>query len=122
MAAQATTVPNAPEAEPETIEISAAGRQFDDLVNRVARDASRVIVARDGKPVAALVPIRDLARLQVDDKRLAERRRLVEEFAEPFKDVPPDEIQREVDRAIAAVRARRQTAGRKPATVGTDSA
>ena len=96
------------ESETETVEAAAAREQFDGLVDRVADGSARFVVERAGKPVAAVVSIRDLARLQVDDERLAERRRILEAFGEPFKDLSPDEIQQEVDRAIAAAREKRR--------------
>ena len=101
MAGRATTSPNAPESEPATIDVSTAGAEFGALVDRVEREGGRVVIERAGKPVAAVVSLRDLARLQADDEGLSERRKLLDEFAEPFKDIPPEEIQQEVDRAIA---------------------
>lgn len=107
MATRATTVRNTPEAEPDTIEVSAAGQQFDGLVDRVVREGSRVVVERDGMPVAALVSAKDLWRLRTFDATVARRKQLVAEFREPFQGVPAEEIEREVVNAVAAVRARR---------------
>lgn len=105
----------------QTEKIEATG-QVGELADRVAGGATRLVLERAGQPVAAVVSMRDLARLRVDDERLAERRRVLDEFAEPFKDIPPDEIQREVDLAIAAVRARRRAAEHTLVGVGTDAA
>lgn len=67
-----------------------------------------MLVERSGVPVAAIVSSDDLARLE----RLEEQDRrawdVLERMRAPFRDVPTDEIEREADRAVAAVRARRR--------------
>jgi hypothetical protein len=61
--------------------------------------------------VAALVSTDDLERLTRFDQERAERLALLDELRAPFADVSPDEIEREVERALTEVRAEKR-AGR----------
>jgi prevent-host-death family protein len=49
----------------EAMNVVEARRNFSELVTRVAYGGSRVIVERRGRPLAALISARDLARLEV---------------------------------------------------------
>lgn len=89
----------------ETIAASDARQHFAKLLNRVFRERTRIVVEKSGIPVAVLVPTEDLERLNRFDRERAERFALLDEMREPFRDVPPEEIEREVDQALAEVRA-----------------
>lgn len=92
----------------ETIKISEVKRRLSVLANDVYREETRVLVEKSGIPVAALVSPADLARLVRFDRERDERERdfaIIDEMREAFKDVPPEEIEREVAKAIAEVRA-----------------
>lgn len=70
--------------------------------------------------MVAVVSIDDLKRLQQLE---AERERDFEALwrtGEAFKDVSNEEIQREVDRALAEVGAESREAAQRPSTLGTD--
>ncbi len=89
----------------ETMKISEVRGQLNTLVNRVYRKETRVLVEKSGIPVAAIVSTEDLKRLdQLDAEREADFA-VVDELREAFKDVPPEELEREAERAIAEVRA-----------------
>ena len=45
-----------------------ARAEFADLVNRVVYGSERIVVTRHGKPIAAIVPAEDLARLEELDQ------------------------------------------------------
>ena len=92
----------------ETMKISEVKQQFNRLVNRVYRHETRVMVEKSGIPVAGIVSAEDLRRLDRLDHERADRFKILEEFGEAFEDVPADELEREVARALAAVRAARQ--------------
>ena len=89
----------------ETMKISEVKQQLNRLVNRVYRHETRVLVEKSGIPVAGLVSAEDLRRLDRLDHERAERFKVLEEFGEAFKDVPAEELEREVARALAEVRA-----------------
>jgi prevent-host-death family protein len=99
----------------KTIKASEARQQFSQLLNEVFRRESRVLVEKSGIPVAAIISAKDLqllARLE------AERSRdfaILDEMREAFKDVPPEEIEREVARALSQVREENRMK-RSPAT------
>lgn len=98
----------------QTIKSSEAKQTWSKLLNRVFRREARVVVEKNGIPVAALISPEDLKlfeRLEAErDRDLA----AIERLSEAFKDVPPEEIEREVARAVAEVRkgSRRQPAHR----------
>lgn len=89
----------------QTIKASDARQRFSELINKVFRRETRVIVEKSGIPVAAIISAQDLELL----KRLeAEHERefaILKEIGEAFRDVAPEEIEREVSRAIAEARA-----------------
>lgn len=92
----------------QTMKISDVKNTLSCLVNKVYRKETRVLVEKAGIPVAALVSTEDLKQLARLDAQRAERRRLVEAMREPFPGVPPEELEREAERAIAAVRAQKR--------------
>ncbi|HEX5478936.1 MAG TPA: type II toxin-antitoxin system Phd/YefM family antitoxin [Dehalococcoidia bacterium] len=97
----------------QTVNATDARQQFSELTTRVYKERSRVIIEKSGIPVAALIPPQDLERLQ---RLEAERERefaVLDEIGEAFADVPAAEIERQVARALARVRAPK--AGGRPA-------
>jgi prevent-host-death family protein len=92
----------------QTMKISEVKQQLNRLVNQVYRRETRVMVEKSGIPVAGIVSAEDLRRLDRLDRERAERFKVPEEFGEAFKDVPVDELEREVARALAEVRAERR--------------
>jgi prevent-host-death family protein len=99
----------------ETMKISDVRSGLNKLVNRVYRQETRVIVEKSGIPVAALVSAEDVRRLQRLDENLAERRRVLEAMRAPFRDVPPEEIEREAKHTISEVRAEMRAERERPA-------
>jgi prevent-host-death family protein len=93
------------EPETEMMDIAAARERWDELLDQVARGASRVIVAEDGRPVAAIISAADFAWLVRREAERAERFKVLDAISAAFADVPDDEIEREVAKAIANVRA-----------------
>ncbi len=89
----------------QTMKSSDARQQWSDLLNRVFRKEQRVIVEKSGIPVAAVISTDDLARLDRYDRERADRFKALDEIGAAFRDVPPEEIEREVGRALAEVRA-----------------
>lgn len=87
-----------------TIEMSEAAGQLDTLVRRVSQGGTRLLVEQAGVPVAGLVSAEDLQRLDRLDRERAERFRVIDEVRAAFHDVAPEEIDREADRAVAALR------------------
>lgn len=89
----------------DTMKISAVKQGLNALVNRVHRRETRVLIEKSGIPVAAIVSVRDLQRLEQLDRKWAEGERVLREFAAGFADQTDEDIEREVAKAIAEVRA-----------------
>jgi prevent-host-death family protein len=49
---------------PGHVSVSEARESFADLVNRAAYRQERILIARRGKPIAAIVPIEDIEALE----------------------------------------------------------
>jgi prevent-host-death family protein len=93
----------------QTMKISDVRGQLNTLVNQVYRKETRVVVEKSGIPVAAIVSTEDLARLNQLDQEQAARFSILDEMRAAFKDVPPEELEREAARALAEVRAEMRT-------------
>jgi prevent-host-death family protein len=93
-----------PEPMTKTIKASVARQQFSQLLNDVFRQEHRVLVEKSGIPVAAIIPAKDLALLARLEQERAEHFKIPDEIGDAFKDVPAEEIEREVKRAITHVR------------------
>jgi prevent-host-death family protein len=92
----------------QIMKISEVKQQLNRLVNQVYRRETRIMVEKSGIPVAGIVSAEDLRRLDRLDRERTERFKVLEEFGEAFKDVPAEELEREVARALAEVRAERR--------------
>jgi prevent-host-death family protein len=87
---------------------SEARQRWSEILNGVFRGNTRVVVEKSGIPVAAVISAQDLERLNQLEAQREERFRVLDRMREAFKDVPPEEIEREVAQAIAEVRAERR--------------
>lgn len=97
----------------QTLNITATRSQLSDLVNQVFRRESRVIIQKSGLPAAALVSADDLARLEAFEQRAADFAALAQ-TQDAFADVPLDEHEREVARAVNAARGRLRAKAARP--------
>jgi prevent-host-death family protein len=95
---------------PKAMKLSEARSSFSSVVNEVYRRRERVVVEKSGIPVAAIVPVADLERLQRFDAEREERFKVLDEIRAAFADVDPDELEREADKAIAEVRRKARAA------------
>ena len=89
----------------QTIKASEARANWSQIINQVARHRARVIVEKSGIPVAAIVSAEDLERLNQFEQQRAERFKALDATRQAFTDVPDEELEREVARAIEEVRA-----------------
>lgn len=90
--------------ESGTVEVDRARQRLGELVEAVTRDRVRVRLARDGRPVAALVSARDLDWLERLERERAEQFKVIDRIQAAFADVPGEEIEREIAKALAEVR------------------
>jgi prevent-host-death family protein len=94
------------EREPMTqiINVTEARAKWSQLLNQVFRSKTRVVVEKSGIPVAAIISAQDLERFQRLEAQRAERFKVLDEIGAAFRDVPPDEIEREAAKALQEVR------------------
>lgn len=88
-----------------TLKASDVRAQWSQLLNKVFRNQTRVIVEKSGIPVAAVISAQDLTRLTQLEEQRKERFSVIDRMREAFKDVPTEKIEKEVSRAIKQVRA-----------------
>ncbi len=89
----------------QTVKASEARQQWSELLNRVFRRQTRVIVEKSGIPVAAIISAEDLEHFHRLEAERAKDFAILDEIGEAFKDEDPAEIERQTAKAIAEVRA-----------------
>jgi prevent-host-death family protein len=89
----------------QTMNASQARQEWSEILNKVFRKQTRVLVEKSGIPVAAIVSTEDLERLRQLERDRAQRFELLDEIGERFKDESPEELERQVAKAISQVRA-----------------
>jgi prevent-host-death family protein len=99
-----------PEPTTETITAAAAREQWDEIIDRVKTREARFLVERDGKPVAALISAHELEILERYQREREEDFKALDRMRAAFADVPDDEIEQEIEKALANVRAQRRRA------------
>ncbi len=88
----------------QTMKASQVRQEWSKLLNTVFRGKTRVVVEKSGIPVAAIISAEDLERLKQFEAQRAERFKVLEEIGAAFKDVLPEELEREVSKALNEVR------------------
>ena len=87
--------------------VAEARRRFSRILDDVRESDEPVIIEKSGVPVAAVVPLTVLDRDRRWVAERAERIALLERMRRPFRDVPTEEIETQVRKAIASVRTER---------------
>lgn len=98
-----------------TINITDARAQLTQLVKQVFLGERRIIIQKSGLPVAAIVSAQDAERLAAYDRQRAEDFAELAKIQTSFDDVPVEEHERAVARAVAAARLRMATEETAPA-------
>lgn len=97
------------------VKASEARQQLSGLLNEVYAGQTRVVIERSGIPVAAIVSPDDLAQLERSEAERQARLNVLAKVREPFKEVPQEEIEREVAHALAEVRTEMRESANPPA-------
>ena len=79
-----------------------ARSRFADLLGRVRYGGETVIVERSGKPMVAIIPVEMYERLIAERET---RLQVPDRIRGRLPEVPPEEVERDVAEAMAAVRA-----------------
>lgn len=88
----------------QVMKASEVRKEWSQLLNKVFKGQTRVVVEKSGIPVAAVISAEDLERLTKIEKQRAERFKVLDEIGEAFKDVPQEKLLSEITRAIKQVR------------------
>jgi prevent-host-death family protein len=100
----------------QTIRASQAREQFSQILNRVFRRESRVLVEKSGIPVAAIVSAADLEQLTQLEQRRAERFKLLGRMREAFADRSEEQIAQEVAAVVDRIREKERPSPSAPRT------
>lgn len=87
----------------ETMSVSESRKQYSDILNRVFKYNERVVIEKNGIPVAAIVPMSVVRDATFTERRRAELRAAFEATRQEFRGIPPEEIESEIERAIIEV-------------------
>ena len=93
----------------QVMKASEARQQWSQILNKVFRGQTRVVIEKSGIPVAAVISAEDLQRFTQLEEQRKERFKVLDRMREAFKDVDPTEAEEEITKAILEVRAERQS-------------
>ena len=89
----------------QVMKASDVRQKWSQLLNKVFRDQTRVVVEKSGIPVAAVISAEELKRFIKLEEQRNERFKAVDKIRDAFKDVPAQVIEQEINKALAQVRA-----------------
>src|SRR3989344_8702737 len=97
----------------QVMKASEVRQQWSQLLNKVFRNQTRVLVEKSGIPVAAVISIDDLEKFKRLEEQRSKRFKAIDRIGEVFKDVSEEEVGREVAKAISEVRAEKRLENKK---------
>lgn len=89
----------------QVLKFTEARPRLSELLNTVFRHETRVLIRKGSIPVAAIVSVEDLERLNRWDAEREQAFAVFEEVSAAFADQAPEQIEQEVARALAEVQA-----------------
>ena len=99
----------------QTMSTSDVSRAIDQIVKRVSKQETRVVVVKDGKPLVAIISVQDLAQLKQFERQREQDFSIIDDMQAAFKDVPEEELEAEIAKALAEVRADARAANQRAA-------
>lgn len=93
------------EATLRAVDVQEIGDPLGRIIDQVRDHHERLVIEQDGVAVAAMVPLADLRRLRQFDEIWADGTAAMERVSDAFADVPVPELERQVELALAEVRA-----------------
>lgn len=88
----------------QVMKASEVRQQWSQLLNKVFKKQTRVVVEKSGIPVAAVISAEELERFTRLDEQRKERFKALDRIREAFKDVPAEDLEQEVSKALREVR------------------
>lgn len=106
-----------PEREPttKTMKFTDARQQFSQVVNEVFRGENRVVVEKNGIPVAAIISAQDLEQLRRAEAHRARDFTALDHSWRAFEGVPVADVEPDVAKAVTAARRKLRAEGRRAA-------
>jgi len=93
---------------PEAVDLDHVDNDLALLVERTAGDGRRLLLRRAGSPIAVVLPVRDVDRLDRLDGEREDKFAVLHRVSAAFRDVDPAEVEREAVRALSEARAKRR--------------
>ena len=93
----------------QVMKASDVRKEWSQLLNKVFRSQTRVVVEKSGIPVAAVISAEDLERFTQLEEQRQERFKALDKIREVFKDVPAEKLEAEINKAVREVRAEKKT-------------
>jgi len=87
------------------MKLSETKQQFSKVINEVASGEARVVVEKSGLPVAAVISMDEYKQFLRSEEQRAQQWAALARISEAFADVPLDELESEIDKAVAQARA-----------------
>ncbi|MDQ3700402.1 MAG: type II toxin-antitoxin system Phd/YefM family antitoxin [Chloroflexota bacterium] len=91
----------------QTMNVSQARQEWSEVINKVFRKETRVLVEKSGIPVVAIVSPEDLERLKQYDAEEARSWAVLDKIRERNGDQDPDQVLQDVTNVVEAVRQER---------------
>lgn len=88
---------------------SEARQQWSQLLNKVFRGQTRIVVEKSGIPVAAVISVEDLERFTQLEEQRKDRFKALDRMRGAFKNIPPEKLEQEIGKALAKVRKERRS-------------
>ncbi|HEV2125877.1 MAG TPA: type II toxin-antitoxin system prevent-host-death family antitoxin, partial [Chloroflexota bacterium] len=88
----------------QTIKASAARQSWSQILNRVYRTGTQMIIEKSGIPVAALIPAQELERLRAIEAERATRFAVLDQIRAKNADKEPAAVVRDVTAVVEDVR------------------
>jgi prevent-host-death family protein len=96
--------------ETQTVKASRARENWSKLLNQVHGGDTRVIVEKDGVPVAGLISAADMERLEFLEEERERNFGVLDGIRAAFEGIPDDVLEAQLEQALAEVRAERRSA------------
>ena len=88
----------------QVMKSSEVRKEWSQLLNSVFKGQTRIVVEKSGIPVAAVISAEDLEKFTQLENIRKERFKALDKIREAFKDVPAEELEQEIDKAVSKVR------------------
>ncbi len=92
----------------QVMKASDVRQQWSQLLNKVFRGETQIVVEKSGIPVAAVISAEDLERFKLLEQQRQDRFKALDKIREAFRDVSPDELEKQVNKALVEVRLEKQ--------------